>query len=156
MIFLFSFFRAFLVCKLYRFCHMKEEDFHPNVQFHQETNGAAENQLRDFNTDPGANSTVDQSDGGSHSSESTMTTSVPDSDAVSSTMAIDQPEQIVASQAESGQPGGASCLPSRKTLPLICTQLGADLVHEQYDSRTSDNKDKEDMDDKVHKINRGQ
>lgn len=108
------------------------------MQSEQESNRAAK-----CNTDHG-NNILDQTDGGSQSSENTTSTSI--SGSVGSTVADNE---LVSVHTESGPPGGETHVPSKDALPLSLGQLGNDLVYGQYQSRISDNKHKEDMEYKV-------
>lgn len=85
------------------------------------------------------------------SGETTTTTSVSESVEIASSISGGS-DYTVSFHPESGPPGGETHVhvPSKDILPFKSRQLDAQLLIEQIQSRTSDNRDREDMDNKVH------
>lgn len=90
----------------------------------------------------------DQGDGG-YGSHDTSTTTSP-SGSISTGCICGESECMVPFQTESD--GGARHVLSKDSLPYAPNQLHLEVVLEQHQSRTSDNKDREDMKNKVHTI----
>ena len=90
----------------------------------------------------------DQGDKGYGSRDTSTTTST--SGSISNGSICGESECMVPFQTESD--GRARHVLSKASLPLASTQLDSEVVAEQYQSRTSDNKDREDMKNKVHTI----
>ena len=90
----------------------------------------------------------DQGDKGYGSHDMSITTSP--SGSISNGSICGESECVVPFQTESD--GGARHVLSKATLPFAPTLFHSEDVFEQYQSRTSDNKDREDMKDKVHTI----
>ena len=134
-IFLF-FSRIYLARKHVQRSRVKEErDLSPTVEYPLQESPAS----RRSSTDPGDDA-EDQGDGGYVSAATPTTTSL--SGSISGASAC----------TESGPPDGKTRIQIHSTLPFTSTQLRPELVHEQYQSRTADNRDSEDMDNKVHKF----
>jgi hypothetical protein len=99
--------------------------------------------------DQAANKVEDQGDGGYGSGETPTTISPAESTGCISYGS----ECTVSIHAESGLPGGETRVhASKDTLPFASTQLGPQALLEQLQLRTLDNKDSEDMDNKVHEF----
>ena len=97
-----------------------------------------------------SNKAEDQSDEGCGSGETTATTSLSESaEIVSSTSG--ESECTASIHSESGLTGGETHVhvPSKDILPFKPAHLDAQLLLEQHQSRTSDNKEREDRDNKV-------
>ena len=123
--------------------HVKEKkDFTLNVEFPLQE--SPDNQH--FHKDLG-NNAENQGDGGYGSGETPTTISLSESAETASSISGGS-ECTVSACAEAGPQGGKTHIPS--TLPLKCIQIGAQHALEQYQSRTSDNRDKDDMENKVH------
>ena len=90
----------------------------------------------------------DQGDRGCGSHDTSTTTSP--SGSISSGCICGESECMVPFQTESD--GGAQHVLSKGSLPFPPTQFNSEVVLEQYQSRTLDNKDREDMKNKVHTI----
>ncbi len=97
-----------------------------------------------------SNSAKDQGDGGYGSSDSPTTISPAESTGCISCGS----ECTVSIQAESGLPGGETRVhASKDTLPFTTSQLEPQLLVEQLQLKTSDNKDSEDMEIKLRYMN---
>ena len=136
----------YLVYKRVQLSHVKEKDFLPTVE--SPLQESPENQR--FHMDPG-NNAKDRSDEGCGSGETTATTSLSDHESAEIASSISGGSECTVSfHPESGLPGGETHIPSKDILPLNYSQLSAPCVLEQHQLRTSDNKDREDMVNKVH------
>ena len=111
-------------------------DLTPNVECPQQESSEKDS----------SNNTGDLGDGGYGTSDTPTTISRSESAGSIS----DRSERTVSIHSELGLPGGATGIPSKGILPLTSTQLEPEVVLQQYQSRTSDNKNSEDMDNKVH------
>ena len=137
----------YLVCKRVQFCRVKEKkDFLPTVE--SPLQESPENQR--VHKDP-SDKAEDQSDEGCGSGETTATTSLSESSEIVSSISGGS-ECTTSIQTESGLLGGEIHVhvPSKDILPFKSRQLDAQLLIEQIQSRTSDNRDREDRDNKVH------
>ena len=87
----------------------------------------------------------------SESGETTTATSVSVAESVETGSSISGGSECTVSiRPESGPPGGETHIPTN--LPLKYSRLSPQCVLEKIQSRTSDNKDREDMDNKVHTL----
>ena len=115
----------------------------PNVEYPLQESPDMQQSHKDL-----SNNAEGQADGG-YGSGDTPTTISPAESAGSISYGS---EYTVPIYAESGPPAGASRVHVPSTLPFAPTQFSSELVLDQLQSRTSDNKDREDMDKKVHTI----
>ena len=143
-------FRLLLVYKYSHLCILKDKDLPLTVLSQQESVRSVNLRIiteSHCSCMDSIRSTVDQSDEGS--GRTTATASISGSDGTTSSL-YDESVETVPLQAQSGQTGNGTFLLSKGALPLNPNQLSADQLCENTESRTTDNKDKEDMENKVH------
>lgn len=142
--FLLFFFRVYLVYRHSKLSRETQEimDFPPpNVEYPLQESPDMQQSHKDL-----SDSAEGQADGG-YGSGDTPTTISP---AESSDYIIGRSDCMVPSQTESSLPDGGARHVLSASLPIAPNQLHLEDVLQQYQSRTLDNKDSEDMDNKVN------